>query len=195
MKWVLKLGGSLYKHTELADALAHAKHLSQASAKCTIVPGGGPFADQVRAAYRQWHIDEQTAHQMAILAMRQYGRLLAALSRLPVYYSDDQRSERCAIWLPTDHPMPACLAKIPREQLDWDFTSDSIAICMADHIGAEYLVLLKAISVDQAGSLAELVDKRFVDLMHDTPVKVICLSVEEWLQKSTVFARITFLHT
>ena len=184
MKWVLKIGGSLYKHTELANVLAQAEHLSQASAKCTIVPGGGPFADQVRTAYKQWHLDEQTAHRMAILGMRQYGRLLADLSRLPISYSDEQRSEPCTIWLPTDHPTPPCLAKIPLEQLDWDFTSDSISICMADHIGAKYLVLIKAISIDQAGSLASLVDKRFVGLMQDSSVKVICLSVKEWLQKS-----------
>ena len=185
MKWVLKIGGSLYKHTKLADVLAHAKHLSRASAKCTIVPGGGPFADQVRAAYKQWRLDEQTAHRMAILGMRQYGRLLANLSRLPVYYSDDQGDEQCAIWLPADHPTPICLAKIPRQQLDWDFTSDSIATCMADHISAEYLVLVKAVSVNQVSSFADLVDKRFVGLMRDSAVKVICLSVEEWLQKDT----------
>ena len=185
MKWVLKIGGSLYKHTKLADVLAHAKHLSQVSAKCTIVPGGGPFADQVRAAYKQWHLDEQTAHRMAILGMRQYGRLLANLSRLPVCYSNNQDDEHCAVWLPTDHPTPACLAKIPRQQLDWDFTSDSIAICLADHIGAEYLVLVKAVSVNQVGSFADLVDKRFVGLMQDRSVKVVCLSVEEWLQKRT----------
>ncbi len=185
MKWVLKIGGSLYKHTKLADVLAHAKHLSQASAKCTIVPGGGPFADQVRTAHKQWHLDEQTAHQMAILGMRQYGRLLANLSRLPLCYSDDGGDEECAVWLPTDHPTPTCLAKIPRQQLDWDFTSDSIALCMADHIGAEYLVLVKAVSVNQVGSFADLVDKRFVGLMQDRSVKVVCLSVAEWLQKRT----------
>ena len=186
MKWVLKIGGSLYKHAELANVLARAKHLSQACAECTVVPGGGPFADQVRAAYKKWHLDEQTSHQMAILGMRQYGRLLAGLSRLPVHYSDDRKSAPCEIWLPTDHPTPACLAKIPREQLDWDFTSDSISICLANHIGAEYLVLVKVISVEQAGSLASLVDKRFVGLMQDSAVKVICLSVEEWLRVASV---------
>ena len=185
MKWVVKIGGSLYQHTELANVLAHAQHLSQASAKCMIVPGGGPFADQVRAAYKQWHLDEQTAHRMALLGMRQYGMLLSSLSRLPVCYSDGQSSERCAVWLPTDRPTPTCLAKIPRQQLDWDFTSDSIAICMADHIGAEYLVLVKAVSANQVGSLADLVDKRFVGLMQDRSVKVICLSVKEWLQRDT----------
>ena len=190
MKWVLKLGGSLYQYEELAKLLAHAKHLSQSSARCTIVPGGGPFADQVRAAYQRWHLDEVTAHQMAMLGMRQYGKLLANLSALPLCYSDNCDDEQCAIWLPTDYPMPACLSKIPSEQLDWDFTSDSISICFADSIGAEYLVLVKAISLDQAHAFTELVDKRFVALMQELPVKVICLSAEEWLRKntSTLFA-------
>ena len=190
MKWVLKLGGSLYQRADLAKLLEHAEHLSQPSSRCTIVPGGGPFADQVRTAYQRWHLNEQTAHQMAILGMRQYGRLLANLSGLPICYSEHCGSEQCAIWLPTDYPMPACLSKIPPEQLDWDFTSDSISICLADYVGAEHLVLVKAISVDQANAFSELVDKRFIALMQDLSVKVICLSAEEWLQKniSTLFA-------
>ena len=178
------------KPADLAKLLAHAEYLSQYSSRCTIVSGGGPFADQVRTAYQRWHLDERTAHQMAMLGMRQYGRLLASLSGLPICYSDHCGSEQCAIWLPTDYPMPACLSKIPPEQLDWDFTSDSISICLADYVGAEHLVLVKAISVDQANAFSELVDKRFIALMQDLSVKVICLSAEEWLQKntSTLFA-------
>ena len=186
MKWVLKVGGSLYSHPELERLLAHAQHLSNPAARCTIVPGGGPFADQVRAAYKHWRIDEQTAHQMAILGMRQYGRLLAHLSKLPTSDKENQPKEQCVIWLPSDNPKPACLTDIPAKQLDWEFTSDSISICVANYIQARYLILLKAVPADKEKPLAELVDKRFSKLMQATQTKVVCCSAEQWLNIPTI---------
>ncbi|MBC6414087.1 MAG: hypothetical protein GDA45_04030 [Chromatiales bacterium] len=186
MNWVLKLGGSLYAYPMLAQLLTHLRDLSLASDSFTIVPGGGPFADQVRAAYQQWRLDDTTAHRMAILGMRLYGRLLAGLSKLPVRYTDDPDDAQCAIWLPSDTPIPACLADIPAELLDWDFTSDSISLCLAKNIGAQYLVLLKAISVEQAHSFDKLVDRCFIGLMRDTSVQVICLSADQCLQLNSL---------
>ena len=186
MNWVLKLGGSLYTHSSLVKMLKHAQHLSRPSAKCTIVPGGGPFADQVRAAYRHWHLDEATAHRMAILGMCQYGRLLANISQIPICYSESRSDEKCVIWLPTDNPQPACLAEIPSHQLNWDFTSDSISLCLAHHIDAQYLILLKAIPSDKKNGFEKLVDKHFMALMQDSPVKIVCVSAEQWLEVSNM---------
>ena len=45
-----------------------------------VVPGGGSFADEVRRADRRFALGESAAHWMAILAMDQYGHLLADLA-------------------------------------------------------------------------------------------------------------------
>lgn len=186
MRWVLKLGGSLYAHAALVRLLEQARRLSDQSARCTIVPGGGPFADQVREAYRRHSLSEQTAHQMAMLGMRQYGRLLAELSRLPLCCSKTRSNEQCAIWLPTDEPLDACLAAIPLQQLDWDFTSDSVSMCLAHHIEARYLILVKAISVDRVTPLVKLVDRRFIPLMQNSSVEIICISADQLLQLNSL---------
>ena len=186
MDWVLKLGGSLYSHPLLPRLLEHVQNLSQSCDRCTIVAGGGPFADQVRLADKRWHLDDATAHRMAILGMRLYGRLLASLSQLPTCYAEAQSDERCIIWLPADDPLPACLVHIPSYQLNWDFTSDSISLCLAQHIGVQYLVLLKAIAVDPAHPFAKLVDKNFSKLMQNTSVVVICLSIEQCLRLNSL---------
>ncbi|MEJ2326990.1 MAG: amino acid kinase [Chromatiaceae bacterium] len=73
--WVVKLGGSLASAPQLRPWLT----ALSARDDVVLVPGGGPFADQVRAAQRQWGFDDAAAHHMALLGMEQYGRMLCAL--------------------------------------------------------------------------------------------------------------------
>ncbi len=71
---VVKLGGSL-------AASAHLPRLLQELARLpdlVIAPGGGPFADAVRRAQTERGFDDAAAHDMALLAMAQFGRMLAA---------------------------------------------------------------------------------------------------------------------
>jgi len=83
VKYIIKVGGSLYYRPELRRVLAHAAGLVEAPHSAVVVPGGGPFADQVRRAQQRWMFADDTAHDMALLAMRQCGLMLAALSDMP----------------------------------------------------------------------------------------------------------------
>lgn len=73
--WVVKLGGSLAASDRLPDWLRSLAGRSD----LVLVPGGGPFADQVRAMQARWGFDDATAHHLALLAMEQFGRMLCAL--------------------------------------------------------------------------------------------------------------------
>ncbi|MET0081342.1 MAG: amino acid kinase, partial [Candidatus Thiodiazotropha lotti] len=73
--WVVKFGGSLYD----ADNLKEWLRLFTDHSSLVVVPGGGPFADQVRKAQTQVGFDDSTAHAMALQAMEQYGRMLCGL--------------------------------------------------------------------------------------------------------------------
>jgi aspartokinase-like uncharacterized kinase len=75
--WVVKIGGSLEQAPELRNWLDML--IEDGAGKVVVVPGGGLFADAVREAQARWKFDDGTAHRMAILAMEQYGCLLAAL--------------------------------------------------------------------------------------------------------------------
>ncbi len=73
---VIKLGGShagSYLLRPWIDALAPATGI-------VIVPGGGPFADTVRTMQPAIGYNDHAAHDMALMAMAQFGRALAALS-------------------------------------------------------------------------------------------------------------------
>src|SRR5262245_51683374 len=67
---VIKLGGSFAFSADLADWIAA---IAGCAGRVVIVPGGGPFADAVRAAQAQMGFDDCAAHRMALLAMEQYG--------------------------------------------------------------------------------------------------------------------------
>ncbi len=152
--WVVKLGGSLAGSPSLRDWL-DCLSLSPS----IIVPGGGPFADAVRKAQEQWHFDELTAHHMAILGMRQYGRMLLGLCPkllAATTLADFARNQTLAkVWMPSPEALDD--AGIPAS---WDITSDSLAAWLAGQIHAEHLLLVKSVAELGAspGSVKALAD-------------------------------------
>ena len=154
---VVKVGGSLYNTPELSHWLsALVKHSQQQA--IVIVPGGGPFADQVRSAQDHHHFNDETAHHMAILAMKQFGLLLLALAptcqALSTYGIP---SAPISIWLPDDD-----LLSEPVLEKSWDISSDSIALWLATKFSAEQLLLIKHPSV-QTRSIKELSSSSIID--------------------------------
>ena len=164
--WVVKLGGSLSDSDDLSswlDALA-----VLGGGRLVIVPGGGPFADQVRRSQARWGFDEVTAHHMALLAMEQYGWMLAGMR--PELKRASSLAEirqalsegRVPVWLPGQ--LVGCAQDIPAS---WDLTSDSLAAWLANILAAECLILIKSVqpaeSVVSAAALADcgLVDPLF----------------------------------
>ena len=100
---IVKLGGSLIDAPELRRWLAS---IAESQGACLVVPGGGPFADTVRATQQALGFDDLAAHRMAILAMQQYGLLLRSIEpRLRLVESAEDiaklmRDHASGIWLP-----------------------------------------------------------------------------------------------
>ena len=139
---VIKIGGGLLRDEGLQGlrrACAEASEIA-ASRPVLVVPGGGPFADAVRAVDEQVGLDDATAHALALQAMDQLGLLLRPL--LP------------AAELLTDLVAPRALgllqaarafANRPEVPESWTVTSDSLAVLAAAAIGADEAVLLKRV--------------------------------------------------
>ena len=102
--WVVKLGGSLAHSRYLKRWLSV---LADGDPAVIIVPGGGPFADQVRTLQKRRRFDDAAAHHMALLAMEQYGRMLVGLQsglRPAATRAEITRARRAgmaAVWMPT----------------------------------------------------------------------------------------------
>lgn len=159
---VIKLGGSHAGSALLRpwiDAVV-------ASERIVLVPGGGPFADIVRTMQPAIGYDDHAAHDMALMAMAQFGRALAALSRRLVY-CDDLRSLRAEQGqIPVWSPWPGLrdAADIPPS---WNITSDSLALWLAHALGTPALLLVKHRAAPDVGpdALADegIVDRAFPD--------------------------------
>ena len=158
---VVKFGGSLHASPALADWLAALKRYPR---PLTIVPGGGPFADAVRAAQPAMRYDEKTAHAMAVLAMEQYALALASrdlaleLAASGEAINAAHAQGRIALWRPS-----AMVAAADDIAPCWDVTSDSLAAWLAKKTGARALVLIKSVDVGDGALLSEIIGKGIVD--------------------------------
>ena len=156
--WVVKLGGSLAHSSYLKRWLSV---LAGGGGTVVVVPGGGPFADQVRDLQRHRRFDDATAHHMALLAMEQYGRMLAGLQpglRPAASRAEIARARRAglaAVWMPTR----MVLAE-PRIAASWDITSDSLAAWLAGRLKADRLVLVKSVALPGSSVSATTLARR-----------------------------------
>jgi len=141
---VIKVGGSLLTQGEALPRTIAALELLAATRTILVVPGGGPFADAVRAAGEIQPLSDDDAHWMAILGMEQFALLLA--SRIPnaeLVHRPGEIARAVARhtipvlapyrWLREADPLPH----------SWDVTSDSIAAWVAARVGAQRLILIK----------------------------------------------------
>ena len=154
---VIKLGGAQARGGRLGDWL---DAISVHAGRLVVVPGGGPFADVVRATQKQIGFDDVAAHEMAMIAMSQFGRALASLrpgfelADSEAALRDALRRGRTPIWSPERMALAAGL------KASWDLTSDSLAVWLAGWLEAERLILVKH---GAPGSAAKLVLGGVVD--------------------------------
>jgi 5-(aminomethyl)-3-furanmethanol phosphate kinase len=140
---VVKLGGSLAVDASLAHWLRELGR--NRSARFVAVPGGGPFADAVRAAQTRWHFSDDVAHAMAITAMDQFGRMLCGIDLGSIPCSTVSQIEhawsegRLPVWLPA-----RLMSRDRQLARTWDVTSDTIAAWLANLLRASGLLLIKS---------------------------------------------------
>jgi dihydroneopterin aldolase len=171
---VIKVGGSLSAIDSALRRTGSAIAVAAHQQRIVVIPGGGPFADQVRAFSTHHPLSHTAAHWMAILGMDQFAFALAEqIPRARVV--EDQRGiqqawreERIPVLAPSRWLRAA--DELPHQ---WEVTSDSLAAYLAMLLGAERLVLIKA----RAGG-RELADGYFAKAL---PAGMACdiLSYEE----------------
>ena len=165
--WVIKLGGSLLGAPELLRWLELLVKFGDG--KVVIVPGGGLFANSVREAQQISNASDEVAHQLALLAMDQFGILLASMNPGLVTASSELElaergwQHRGIVWLPSK--MALADSSIPQ---NWQVTSDSLSAWLANKLGAEQLILVKSKSLityqkEAPSKLQHLVDDELID--------------------------------
>jgi 5-(aminomethyl)-3-furanmethanol phosphate kinase len=183
--WVVKLGGSLAR----SDNLRHWLRVLAEAQSLVVVPGGGPFADQVREAQSQWGFDDSSAHYMALLAMEQYGVMLCGLQPgLVAVHSIPEmlaalEGSLTPVWMPS---------RLVLGESDiahsWEVTSDSLAAWLSGRLGADKLVLVKSIAIEggeqTAASLcaSEVMDLQFGEYLCSCGVPAWTVAERDYLR-------------
>ena len=151
---VVKLGGSLYNTSELKTWLNALDQYAKLQ-PIIIVPGGGPFANQVRDAQQLHQFDDSYAHHMAILAMAQFGLLIKGITPhcQLLYFPTDRpvTPKGLSVWLPNES-----LLSQPEILHSWAITSDSLALWLANKLNSEQLILVKQNHVSSNRSVIDL---------------------------------------
>lgn len=143
---LIKAGGSLYARPDL-PAIAAVWAAAAARHKLLLLPGGGPFANGVRAADTRFHLSDSAAHWMAILAMDQYAYLLADVTPQAMMVRDlSVAAEVCAAGRLAILAPSALLLRLDPLPHSWQITSDSIAAWLATYSKTPLLVLLKSVA-------------------------------------------------
>jgi len=164
---VAKIGGSLWRSPLLSRWVAA---FAAWPGPVTIVPGGGPFADAVRATQGPMRFSDRAAHEMALLAMEQYGLALCdlfsdlVLAATPREAAAMSAQGRTPVW------RPRALALESGLPASWDLTSDSLAAWYARESGAPELLLIKSVDAGGASDAASLLDPCFLERARELSV-------------------------
>jgi aspartokinase-like uncharacterized kinase len=140
---VVKVGGGLLRAEGLAGlrrACAEAGRMATRR-PVLVVPGGGPFADAVRAVDIQVGLADDVAHVLALRAMDQLGVLVRALLAGAELCSELVAPHALGVLL-----VAPAFEDRPGVPESWSVTSDSLAVLAAAAIGAPEAVLLKPVA-------------------------------------------------
>lgn len=160
---VVKLGGS---HAFSPVLRSWLEAIAGVAGQTVIVPGGGPFADVVRDVQPKMGFDDRAAHAMALLAMAQFGNALTSVGGDLGFVIAESRADiehalakqRVPVWSP--YTMLRCVPDVPTS---WSVTSDSLALWLAQAIGAPQALLIKSRPAPQGATVPLLIADELVD--------------------------------
>jgi aspartokinase-like uncharacterized kinase len=144
---VVKLGGGLLDIPGAFDAAIAAVTRAARTVPVLVVPGGGPFADAVRAFHHRHPVSDTASHWMAILGMDQYAVAIADRLEGGTLVDDAGQVEAAlgAGRIPVLAPS-RWMRAVDVLPHSWEATSDSIAAFVAGALDAGCLVLLKPVA-------------------------------------------------
>ena len=140
---VVKVGGSLAMYPSSLRALCQKLSTLSKKHRLVVIPGGGEFADTVRAVDKRFNLSSRVSHRMAILGMDQYGLMLAELipDCVAVVDLDEIAKAHDLGKVPIFLPSKLLFSEDPLEN-SWDVTSDSIALYTAYRLQARRALLV-----------------------------------------------------
>lgn len=155
-RWVVKFGGSLLLRPRWPQELVEL--VAGLPGAVTVVVGGGPVVDGLRAVDAACPRPAHVMHALAIEAMGITARMVAEATALPLVATASAGGTRAVLDAPAWLTTPAQRDRLP---VGWHVTSDSIAATVA-HEAAAGLLLAKR-RPPPVADLAQLVAAGWID--------------------------------
>lgn len=180
MKVVVKLGGSVMKHSQpIINSLQ--KHLNGNNGSdhsILIVPGGGIFADSIRTICEKYDISDDAAHWMAILSMEQYAHYIVDKTGINSVETIEEVPGGVSVLLP--YKMIRESDKLPHS---WNVTSDTIGAWIARETGSRFI---KVTDVD--GVIADDIIQKWMTARELSRMGITCIdsSLPVFLMENTM---------
>ncbi len=181
---LVKVGGSLAEYPEQLKVLCRTLSKVAEERKLAVLPGGGEFADAVRTLDKRFSLSRAVSHHMAILAMDQYGLLLADLTpnSLAVHsILEIEKAQSCGK-MPIFLPSGMLLNDAGLEQ-SWDVTSDSIAVYLAGKLDIQKVLLITNVDGIYTCDPKKHADAKLIEKISVEQLLVLCerTSVDRFL--------------
>ena len=115
--------------------------------RAIIIPGGGLFANHIRAVQKDYNLENDIAHDMALYSMSQMGLLIFSMDRINLHFCSTKHEISRVI---EDNKVPIIgsfdflKTRIGSSNKDWSITSDSIALLISEELQLNTLLIVKS---------------------------------------------------
>ena len=115
--------------------------------RAIIIPGGGLFANHIRAVQKDYNLENDIAHDMALYSMSQMGLLISSIDRKNLHFCNTKHEISRVI---EDNKVPIIgsfdflKTRIGASNKNWSITSDSIALLISEELQLNTLLIVKS---------------------------------------------------
>ena len=115
--------------------------------RAIIIPGGGLFANHIRAVQKDYNLENEIAHDMALYSMSQMGLLISSIDRKSLHFCNTKKEINRVIEenkVPIIGSFDFLKTRIGSSNKNWSITSDSISLLISEELQLNTLLIVKS---------------------------------------------------
>ena len=115
--------------------------------RAIIIPGGGLFANHIRAVQKDYNLENDIAHDMALYSMSQMGLLISSIDRINLHFCNTNHEISRVIEdkkVPIIGSFDFLKTRIGPSNKNWSITSDSISLLISEELQLNTLLIVKS---------------------------------------------------
>ncbi|RZP22528.1 MAG: hypothetical protein EVA26_03405 [Burkholderiaceae bacterium] len=115
--------------------------------RAIIIPGGGLFANHIRSVQKNYNLEDDIAHDMALYSMSQMGLLISSIDRTNLHFCKTKNEIDRVIAknkVPIIGTFDFLKKRIDSPNKNWSITSDSMALLISEELQLNTVLIVKS---------------------------------------------------